>query len=211
MKYAIGIGIGALVLGGALFLMRGEEVYGYPPLRGTTTVFFGDSLVLGVGATAGNDLASLLEKRLNVPIVNAGKSGDTTTMARARFSRDVLAHDPRVVLILLGGNDFLKHVPREETFTNLKAMIDELHARGTMVVLLGVRGGIIGDSYESDFDTLAEDTHVVYVANVLEGIIGNPEYLSDAIHPNDLGYARIAERVYQKVQPYRDAFQIAGQ
>jgi lysophospholipase L1-like esterase len=30
---------------------------------------------------------------------------------------------------------------------------------------------------------------------VLEGIIGNPALLSDAIHPNDAGYALMADRI----------------
>lgn len=207
MKYAIGIGIVALFLA-VLFFLRGDHVEGYPPRGGTSVVAFGDSLIEGVGATPGNDLVSRLARDLGVPIVNAGKSGDTTAMARARFERDVLAHDPRAVLILLGGNDFLKRVPREETFNNLRAMIQELHDQGVFVVLLGVRGGLVGDRYESDFDVLAKETGVLYVPNVLDGILGEPSLLADAIHPNDAGYARIAERVLVAVRPYQDAFQV---
>lgn len=211
MKYVISIGIGALLLGGALVFVRDDDVRGYPPRGGTNVVAFGDSLIEGVGATSGNDLVSRLSRDLGVPILNAGKSGDTTAMARARFKRDVLAQDPRAVLILLGGNDFLKRVPREETFANLQAMIRALHEQGVFVVLLGVRGGLVGDSYERDFDALAEATGVLYVPNVLDGILGEPDLLADAIHPNDAGYARIAERVYAVVKPYQDAFQVSSQ
>lgn len=208
-RYTISVALALLVVG-AFLALRTPDIVGYPPQNGSTVIAFGDSLIEGVGATAGNDLVSLLSRDLGVPIVNAGVSGDTTTMARARFERDVLARDPRTVLILLGGNDFLKRVPREETFENLRAMIGALHDRGTFVVLLGVRGGLVGDSYEKDFAVLADETGILYVPNVLDGILGKPELLADAIHPNDAGYALIAERVLAAVEPYRGAFQSAA-
>ena len=37
-------------------------------------------------------------------MLNAGVSGDTTEMALARVDADVLSHDPRMVIVGLGGN-----------------------------------------------------------------------------------------------------------
>ena len=51
------------------------------PTSGERIIAFGDSLVQGIGATPGNDIVSVLSRRLGVPIVNAGRSGDTTGAA----------------------------------------------------------------------------------------------------------------------------------
>ncbi len=71
-----------------------------------------------------------------------------------------------------------------------------------MVVLIGVQGGLIGSSYQKEFDRVAEKTESLYVPDILDGLIGNPKYMSDAIHPNNAGYALIAEKVYQALTPY---------
>lgn len=161
---------------------------------GTTIVAFGDSLVRGVGATPGNDLFSLLSERIGEPILNMGVSGDTTADAIARLDA-VLAADPRLVIIILGGNDYLKRVPRDITFGNLGQIVDTIQARGSAVLILGVRGGIIRDTYDELYEDFAREHHAGFVSNILDGLIGDPKYMADSIHPNDLGYRMIADRV----------------
>ena len=48
-------------------------------------------------------LPSILDKDVNV--INSGVSGDTTMDAKIRFERDVLDHNPDLVIIQLGVND----------------------------------------------------------------------------------------------------------
>ncbi len=63
------------------------------------------------------------------------------------------------------------------------------------MVLLGVRGGLLFDSYEGGYEELSEKYQTAYVSNVLDGLITDRKYMSDGVHPNDLGYAIIANRV----------------
>ena len=70
-----------------------------------------------------------------------------------------------------------------------------------MVVLIGVRGGVLVDNFADRFEALAKEKRTVYVPNVLDGLLGNKEFMYDEIHPNDAGYARIAERVYKSMKP----------
>jgi len=70
-------------------------------------VCLGDSLTEGVGASSGEDYPSVLSRELAFPVVNLGQRGDTTARALARLP-DVLARNPRLVIVLLGGNDFLR-------------------------------------------------------------------------------------------------------
>jgi lysophospholipase L1-like esterase len=49
------------------------------------------------------------------------------------------------------------------------------------------------------FEELSEEYGTGYVSNVLDGLVGNTEYMDDAIHPNDAGHALIAERIYEEM------------
>ena len=166
---------------------------------GTTIVAVGDSLVAGVGATQGNDFVSVLSKRIAEPIVNLGRSGDTTEDVLLRMD-EVLEQDPKVVLVLVGGNDYLKNIPRVETFANLEQIIQTIQDSGSAVLLLGVRGGILRDEYKSEFSALADKYNTGYVSNVLEDTLGRRELMSDLIHPNDAGYKIIADRVQPELE-----------
>jgi lysophospholipase L1-like esterase len=180
-----------------LLFFRGsnKEIKNNPSL-GDTNVAFGDSLVEGVGSTKGNDLFSVLSEKIGEPIKNYGKAGDTTAIALERLS-EVLEEVPRpkVAIIILGGNDFLRQVPKEETFNNLEKIITAFQDRGAVVLLLGVRGGLIKDNYEGEYRALAESLGAAYVSNILKGLITNREFMYDSIHPNDIGYRMIADRV----------------
>ncbi|OHB25665.1 MAG: hypothetical protein A2542_03630 [Parcubacteria group bacterium RIFOXYD2_FULL_52_8] len=180
------------------YFFTSTPIKNYPP-KGDTIVAFGDSLVQGVGATEGNDFVSVLSRQIGKPIKNSGKSGDTTATALARVG-EVLAHDPDIVLVLLGGNDYLRRVPQETTFANLQQIVATLQAKGALVVVLGVRGGLLHDSREAKFAQLAKEMQAAYVPNVMAGLFGNERYMSDAIHPNDLGYQAIADKVLPVVR-----------
>jgi lysophospholipase L1-like esterase len=184
-----------IIIAISLFFVFGRDSVVNYPSKNIGIVAFGDSLVVGVGSTPGNDFVSLLSKKINQPITNLGVSGNTTAEGLERLS-EVIALKPKVVLLLLGGNDFLRKVPATETFKNLESIIDQIQNTGSIVILLGVRGGILTDSYDSLFEELSEKKGTAYVPNVLKGLVGDMRFMSDAIHPNDIGYLKITDRVY---------------
>lgn len=165
------------------------------PTTGTTVIAFGDSLTQGVGATVGEDYVSQLERNLGYRVINAGVSGNTSSDARLRFDTDVLAKDPRVVIILLGGNDALQNVSPDVTFANLTYFIDTLQERGTGVILVGIRGGLQNAAYKRRFPELAKEKNIAYVPDILDGIFGEKDLMSDSIHPNAKGYSLFVPRI----------------
>lgn len=164
---------------------------------GVNIIAFGDSLVFGTGASerGATDMFSLVEKEAGVPIINMGVPGNTTKEALERIEEDVLSRDPRIVFVLLGGNDYLHKVPKEETFKNLSTIIERIHEKGAAVILIGVRGGIFVDRFEEDYKLLAEKYKTGFVPNILDGLITNRNFMYDSIHPNDKGYRVAATRV----------------
>jgi len=171
-----------------------------PPTANGPWVAFGDSLTEGYGATEGNAYPALLSRSLGVPIVSLGVSGDTTADGLKRLDA-VARQQPRVVLLCFGGNDALNQMPQARTLANLGAIIDRLHAEGSFVVLIGIRSASLRDRNEKAFARLAREKRVLYVPDFLQGLAFKPVYMSDAIHPNDEGYKRFAERLEKVLRP----------
>jgi len=165
------------------------------PTSGERIIAFGDSLVEGVGASAGRDFVSLLSARIGVPIINAGRSGDTTASALGRLDAAVLSRNPRVVIIVLGGNDALRRVPAKETFANLEAIVGRIRSRGAAVILAGLSFGIFTDTYGDGYEDVARRTASGLVPDILGGILGHTDLMADHIHPNDRGYQMMADRI----------------
>ncbi len=160
----------------------------FPDLRDATIVAFGDSLVRGVGAKSSGGFVGVLEQDLGIQVDNLGVSGDTTADAYNRVSQ-VIALDPDVVIISLGGNDFLQRKNKDDVIQNLERIISTIHRSGSSVILLEVPG------YFGMHRTIAKDTGTGYVSNILSGLIGKDEYMFDSIHPNDAGYKKIALKI----------------
>lgn len=179
----------------AFLVFRNSLPRAAKPTSGEAVVAFGDSLVAGQGATAGQDFVSELSRRVGVPIINAGRSGDTTSAALERLDQDVLSLNPRVVIVLLGGNDFLRGVPKEETFRNLSTIVERIRERGSAVILVAVSVGLFSDPYSEEYEELARNVKAGLVPDVLDDIVGHQDRMSDPIHPNDLGYRMIADRI----------------
>ncbi len=185
--------VGIAVLGIAWMTATRSTPITYPT-AGTSIIAFGDSLVYGLGTTEGNDFVSLLSTRIGVSIMNLGVSGNTAADGLSRID-DVLSEDPRVVIVLLGGNDTLRRVPVEQTFADLAAIIERVQSVGAGVILVGVPGGWYGGRYDKEYATLARTYRAAYVPNILKGLIGRQEYMADTIHPNDAGHRIMADRI----------------
>lgn len=169
--------------------------------RGQSVICFGDSLTEGVGAGNSEDYPSVLARRLQVPIINAGRRGDTSADGLTRLEQDVLARNPRLVIVLFGGNDFLRQVPLSETKKNLAAIVQRIQERGAMVALVGMRLGLFTDEYGPIYEEIAKQQGVLYIPEVLKGILSDPRLKSDSIHPNSAGYQLMAERILEQVKP----------
>jgi acyl-CoA thioesterase-1 len=169
--------------------------------EGTVIVFFGNSITAGHGV--GRELAfpTLISQRLDLSVVNAGVDGDTTADALARLERDVLEHDPRIVIVEFGGNDFRKKVDRQETFANLDSIIERIGASDAMVMVLAMRIGLLRDEYLGGYKRVSKKHGALLIPNFMADILGNPRLTLDGIHPNAEGHEIIAQRVAAELAP----------
>jgi len=168
---------------------------------GQAIICFGDSLTEGVGASQGEDYPSVLSRLIAAPVVNAGHRGDTTADALNRLARDVLEKNPRLVILLLGGNDFLRQVPVGDTRKNMETIVQRIQERGAMVVITGMKLGLFTDEYGAMMENIAEKFGALLVPQITKGILTDSKLKSDPIHPNGAGYRLIAERIAEKIKP----------
>lgn len=181
-----------------------DSVANFPRAAGPI-VCFGDSITRGYGATPGSAYPDRLAVTLGLPVVNAGRDGDTTATALARID-EVLALQPRLTIVELGGNDLLSKTPKEATLRNLEQIVLRLIQSESMVVVVHAKFGIfLSDPYRDGYETIAGRHGALLVPHVLDDILGNPARMYDQIHPNDAGHALIAERVAAVAGPLLDA------
>ena len=164
-------------------------------------IFIGDSITAGQGAGAGEDFPSLIGKTLNVPIVNAGVSGNTTHDALLRINEDVISKNPSIVVVELGGNDLLERVDIKVTTRNLDLILSKIKPTGVKIVILGVKFLVFNKKYETDWQSLAKKYDAIYVPDILEGVITDQSLKFDDLHPNAKGYQKIAEKLTSIIAP----------
>jgi lysophospholipase L1-like esterase len=154
---------------------------------------FGDSLTYGTGVPAEESYPAVLAERIGRPVVRAGVPGETTAEALRRLPGALDTHQPRLLLLMTGGNDFLRKVPREDTEAHLRAMLALARASGVAVLLVGVPVPRLFAGPPAFYAVLAEEHGVPYEGEVLRRVLYDNRAKSDPIHPNALGYRRIAE------------------
>ena len=187
-----------LLLTAAVLAACGKKAPKHSALpRGSAVLALGDSLTYGYGASPAESYPARLTELTGWAITNGGVSGDTSAQALARLPELLREHTPRLVIISIGGNDFLRRQPENETRTNIRAIIQACKAAGAETLLVGVPGVGVGAAlgYPGDhplYADLAKAENVPYYANGWSQILGKDALKSDQIHPNAAGYAEFA-------------------
>jgi lysophospholipase L1-like esterase len=186
--------LGALFLALALAAGCGKDAPRLPPL-GTRDVIvaFGDSLTYGTGAAEHESYPAVLAQLVGRPVVGAGIPGEVTAQGLRRLPAVLDEHQPRLVIVCLGGNDMLRKVGAAEIKRNLEGMLRELRARGISAVLVGVPKPALWTSSADFYAELAREFGVPYEGEIVTSVLYSSDMKSDPIHPNAKGYRRIAE------------------
>ncbi len=172
---------------------------------GLVITVLGDSLSAGYQIDKKDALPSqlgnvLAKQGINATMVNAAISGDTTTSGLARFDWSV-PDETDVIIIALGANDGLRHVPVKNIQSNLEQMILKAKERHMIIILAGMRAlQNYGTAYEQAFakmyPTLAAKHDVTLMPFLLKDVVRVEALnLSDGMHPNALGVRIMAENL----------------
>lgn len=182
-----------------LLLPACADRHQYAPLPADTPVLaFGDSVTAGVGAAAGMDYPVTLAAATGWEVINAGVSGDTARQARKRLAALLSAHQPALVIVELGGNDFLRQTPAAKVREYLREIIREARKSGAIVALVAVprlsllRASVGALSDSPIYAELAAEEDVLLIPAVFSDVLSDEALRADEIHPNARGYQQFA-------------------
>jgi len=182
-------------------------------LKEITVLAFGDSLTAGYGLKTEDGFTHQLEQKLKnhgiqVNVINAGLSGDTTSGGLSRLEW-VLASanggQPDLVILELGGNDALRGVAPKIARDNLDNMLAILTKARLKILLTGMLAPPnMGPDYAQNFNPIYADLSKKYQTFLypffLDGVAGNPSLnQDDGMHPNPEGVRIIVDNITPQI------------
>jgi len=192
--------IAVLILATACNKMQEEAI---PP--GSVVLALGDSLTEGAGVSREEAWPYLLAGRTNWIVINGGISGDTSAGALQRLPALLDQSAPALVLVAVGGNDMLRHIPQQETVINLAKIIAVIRAHGAKPVLLAtpnpsLMGAVFQHLSAADFyQQVADAQQVPLIKNAIAEVLSDPQLKGDPLHPNAAGHVRLADKIFNEL------------
>ena len=177
-----------------------------PMPAGTKVLALGDSLTAPHGVRPGEDWPTLLGQRTGWVVINGGISGDTSGGALERLPALLDEHQPKLVLVTLGGNDMLRKLPPGQTVANLGRMLDLVGSRGAKAVLLAtpkpsIAGAVFNNLSPAEFYAdVAKDKNVPLIKGALPEVLSDTALKGDQLHPNAAGHARLDEKIHAELR-----------
>ncbi|ADM97457.1 multifunctional acyl-CoA thioesterase I/protease I/lysophospholipase L1 [Dickeya dadantii] len=179
-----------------------------------TLLVLGDSLSAGYRMAANQAWPSLLDATWQssspapkVRVVNASISGDTATQGLARLSTLLQQHQPRWVLIELGGNDGLRGFPPQNVERDLASIITQVKTANAQPLLMQIRlpanyGRRYTESFSAVYPRLAKTFDIPLLPFFMEQVYLKPEWMQDdGIHPNRDAQPFIAGWMAKQLEP----------
>lgn len=174
--------------------------------RGSVVLALGDSLTEGAGVSREEAWPYLLASRTGWIVINGGISGDTSEAALRRLPTLLDPPTPALVLVTVGGNDMLRHLPQQETVSNLGKIIELIKLRGAKPVLLAtpnpsLMGAVFQHLSAADFyQQVADAQQVPLIKNAVADVLSDPQLKGDPLHPNAAGHVRLAANIFDELQ-----------
>jgi acyl-CoA thioesterase-1 len=176
-----------------------------------TLLVLGDSISAEYGLPRDSGWVSLLQTRLSddklqVSVVNASISGETTAGGLTRLPALLQQHKPAVLIIELGGNDGLRGLSLAATQSNLREMIKSADRIGARVLLLGMRvppnyGPDYSKRFAAMYQGLARERNVKLVPFLFAGLEDTERFFQqDRIHPNQRAQAVMLDNVWPSLR-----------
>lgn len=170
-----------------------------PVPAGAPVLALGDSITFGTGAAPESSYPAVLARLTGWNVVNAGVPGDTSQAALVRLPGLLQQHAPRLVLVSIGGNDFLRGLPEGDTRNNIRAICQQGAAAGAQVLLVAIPAfSVLAAATRSLADhpmygDLAKELRIPVHASGWAKVLSDASLRSDAIHANARGYEVFAE------------------
>ncbi|OYZ02061.1 MAG: arylesterase, partial [Methylophilales bacterium 16-45-7] len=134
-------------------------------------------------------------------VMSEGIPGDTSSGGLQRLPKLLATHQPKLLIIELGGNDLLRQTSSKLIEDNLKAMIQQAKLQGIQVALVAIPEispfmAAVGNLSDHPlYARVAEETNVPLITDVFSEVLSERDLKADQIHPNAQGYAEVANKM----------------
>ena len=180
------------------------------PAKPIRMVVLGDSLSAGLGLPAPAAFPARLQKALKnngieVDMINAGVSGDTTSGGRDRLDWSI-PEGTEAVIVELGANDALRGTDPAVTRAALTEILTRLKARKIAVLLTGMLAPPnYGSEYAARFNAIYPELSKTFGVPLypffLEGVAADAKLnQADGIHPTADGVDVIVKNILPMVE-----------
>ena len=164
----------------------------------------------GYGLNKEDHLSTVLQKNLNnngldVKVVNASVSGDTTAGGLNRINWTLSEKNIDILVLGLGANDMLRGIKPNETKENLEQIIKIIIDKNIKIILTGMiapesHGKEYRDEFNKIYADLSDKYSLIFLPFLLEGVALRPELnLEDGMHPNPKGVQIISKNIEKKI------------
>lgn len=166
----------------------------------------GDSLSFGTGAKEGENYPTLLAQTTGWKMINAGVPGNTSAGGLERLPLLLKEHQPLLLIVELGGNDFLHQLPTDQTEANLKAILALAKAQHIQTILVAIpelnalKAAIGNLADHAMYERIAKETATPLIADVFSDVLSDRALKADQIHPNATGYSKVSEKLYESLK-----------
>ena len=193
----------ALAMAATLASCGRRRAKAQPLAAGATVLALGDSITFGSGAPPQASFPAVLAELTGWNVINGGVPGDTSAQALARLPELMSEHTPALVIVSVGGNDFLQRLPEAQTRDHLRRICELARAGGAQVLLVAVPQPSAAAAFTGSlsdhpmYEALAEQLDVPLHREGWAGVLSDAALRSDRIHANAQGYRRFAEGLAQ--------------
>jgi acyl-CoA thioesterase I len=178
---------------------KAASVRGQRLPAGANVLALGDSITQGVGATPETAYPAVLAALTGLNLINGGVSGDVSAQALARLPALLAEHQPALVIVSIGGNDFLRRVAASDTEANIRRIVAASRQASAQVLLVAVPRPTLsaavgaGLSDHPLYAQLAGELKLPLHAGGWAKVLGDEALKSDQIHANAAGYQTFAQ------------------
>jgi acyl-CoA thioesterase-1 len=197
------------LVGGGLLMAKPVFAEAAKPVK---MVVLGDSLSAGLGLSTSAAFPARLQKALkakgiDVDMINAGVSGDTTSGGRDRLDWSV-PEGTEAVILELGANDALRGIDPKVARDSLTEILTRLQARKIAVLLCGMvappnYGADYSEKFNAIYPDLAKTFSVPLYPFFLEGVATDAKLnQADGLHPTAEGVDAIVKNILPTVEAF---------
>jgi acyl-CoA thioesterase-1 len=181
---------------------------------------FGDSITVGIlelgrrdlGLATSNNYPALLERRLRTldptwRVINRGVGGEETVEGAARLPGVLAVDQPGVVLIMEGTNDARKCWSADDAIQNLRSMVRSAKAANAIPILATVPPSFSSRGCTHEVIAYVNEHIRAFalaegagLAEIFHGMNNRALFGRDHLHPNERGYAVMADIWFQAIQ-----------